>query len=83
MQNAEGQCLAVRVHHLSAWDMIILCAPQKMRRKPHPSITEMVLIRKDSLLDPIEDDNDIEWPYNPYEVKASTNHLSPLQSYWH
>jgi len=44
--------------------------PQEMRRKPHPSITEMDLIRKDSLLDPIEDDDDIEWPDNPYEVNT-------------
>jgi len=72
----EGQGLAIPVHHLSAWDMITLYAqqmrraPQEIRRMPHPSITEIDLIRKGSVLDPIEDDDDIEWPDNPYEVNA-------------
>jgi len=43
-------------------------APQEIRRKLHPSITEIDLIRKDSVLGPIEDDDDIEWPDNPNEV---------------
>jgi len=30
----------------------------------------MDLIRKDSVLDPIEDDDDIDWPDSPYEVNA-------------
>jgi len=60
--------------------MIILCAQQQdapilhrkweLRHKPHPSITEMDFIHKDSVLDPIEDDDDIEWPDNPYEINA-------------
>jgi len=30
----------------------------------------MDLIRKDRVLDPMEDDNDIDWPDSPYEVNA-------------
>jgi len=43
---------------------------QERLREPHPPITEEDLIRKELLLDPMDDDDDIEWPYNPYEVEA-------------
>ena len=44
--------------------------PQERLREAHPPITEEDLIRKELLLDPMDDDDDIEWPYNPYEVEA-------------
>jgi len=44
--------------------------PQERWREPHLSITEMDLIQKERVLDPIEDDDDIEWPYNPHEVEV-------------
>jgi len=69
----EGHGLAIPVHRLSAWDMIILCAQLQgthtLQRKGliHQSLN---LIRKNSVLDPIEDDDDITWPDSPYEVNA-------------
>jgi len=47
-----------------------LYTPQERSHIPHPSISEVDLIRKDSVLDPIEDDDGIDWPDSPYEVKA-------------
>jgi len=44
--------------------------PQERLREPHPPIAEEDLIRKEHLLDPMDDDDDIEWPYNPYEVET-------------
>jgi len=36
----------------------------------HPFIDEIELIKKDDVLDPIADDDNIEWPHNPYEGEA-------------
>jgi len=39
-------------------------------QESHPPIDKLELIRKDDVLDPINDDDNIEWPHNPYEGDA-------------
>jgi len=43
--------------------------PQQQVQTSHPPIDEIELIRKDDVLDPIDDDN-MERPHNPYEGEA-------------
>ena len=46
--------------------------PQRRDHVVHPTMNEADLIKKDTLLDPLEDDDDIEWKQNPFDV----DHLS-------
>ena len=42
--------------------------PQQRDNIKHPTIKEEDLIKKQALLDPLEDDDDIEWNHNPFDV---------------
>ena len=42
--------------------------PQQRDNGIHPTIKEADLIKKKELLDPLEDDDDIEWKPNPFDV---------------
>ena len=42
--------------------------PQRRDTGTHPTIKEEDLIKKKDLLDPLEDDDDIEWKYNPFDA---------------
>ena len=46
--------------------------PQQRVNQSHPTIREEDLIKKSELLDPLEDDDDIEWKQSPFDV----DHLS-------
>ena len=46
--------------------------PQRRDHGIHHPINEADLIKKSELLDPLEDDDDIEWKQNPFDV----DHLS-------
>ena len=46
--------------------------PQQRVSQSHPTIREEDLIKKSELLDPLVDDDDIEWKKNPFDV----DHLS-------
>jgi hypothetical protein len=78
MQRVEGQDLAkfCALFISMGYDNTMCSAtgrpytPKERSHIPHPSISEMDLIRKDSVLDPNEDDDDIDWSDSPYEVNA-------------
>jgi hypothetical protein len=36
--------------------------------RDHPPISEAELIKKRDILDPLEDDDDIDWKHNPFDV---------------
>ena len=42
--------------------------PQSRDTFPHRMFTEDELIKKKDIFDPIEDDDDIDWKYNPFDV---------------
>ena len=42
--------------------------PQRRDKGRHPIIKEEDLIKKNDLLDPLENDDDIEWKHNPFDV---------------
>ena len=42
--------------------------PQRQNTGNHPIINEADLIKKSDLLDPLEDDDDIEWKHNPFDA---------------
>ena len=44
--------------------------PQQRVHKKHPTISTEDLIKKKDLLDPLDDDDDIEWKANPFDVDA-------------
>ena len=44
--------------------------PQQRERKVNQHINEADLIKKSNLLDPLEDDDDIVWKENPFEVDS-------------
>jgi len=46
--------------------------PQQRDAKSHPTIREEDLIKKNKLLDPFEDDDDIEWKPNPFDLDSVT-----------
>ena len=46
--------------------------PQQRDTKSHPTIREEDLIKKSELLDPLEDDDDIVWKHNPFDVDYVT-----------
>ena len=46
--------------------------PQQRDTKSHPTIREEDLIKKSELLDPLEDDDDIGWKHNPFDVDSVT-----------
>ena len=68
MQRVEGQDLAkiCALFISMGYDNTICSAtgrpytPQERSHIPHPSISDMDLIRKDSVLDPIEENDDID-----------------------
>ena len=50
--------------------------PKERSQRPHarafahpPPIEGMQLIDKSELLDPVADDDDIEWPHNPFDIR--------------
>ena len=44
--------------------------PQQRVHKKHPIISTEDLIKKRDLLDPLDDDDDIEWKANPFDVDS-------------
>ena len=46
--------------------------PQQRDTKSHPTIREEDLIKKSELLDPLEDDDDIVWKHNPFDIDSVT-----------
>jgi hypothetical protein len=38
---------------------------------PHRMYTDDELIKKKDIFDPIEDDDDIDWKYNPFDVDST------------
>ena len=44
--------------------------PQQRVHKRHPTISEEELIKKKDLLDPLDDDDDIEWKANPVDADS-------------
>ncbi len=42
--------------------------PQQQENGRHPTIKEADLIKKNDLLDPLEDDDDIEWQPYPFDI---------------
>ena len=44
--------------------------PQQRVYKKHPTISTEDLIKKKDLLDPLDDDDDIEWKANPFDVDS-------------
>ena len=44
--------------------------PQQRVHKKHPTISAEDLIKKKDLLDPLDDDDDIEWKANPFDVDS-------------
>ena len=44
--------------------------PQLRVHKRHPTISEEELIKKNDLLDPLDDDDDIEWKANPFDADS-------------
>ncbi len=44
--------------------------PQQRVHKKHPTISAEDLIKKKDLLDPLDDDDDIEWKANPFDVES-------------
>ena len=47
-------------------------SPQQRVNESHPNIREEDLIKKSELLDPLEDDDDIEWKHNPFDADHVT-----------
>ena len=45
--------------------------PQRRDICPHRMFTDDELIKKKDIFDPIEDDDDIDWKYNPFDVDAT------------
>ena len=41
-----------------------------LQHKKHPTISADDLIKKKDLLDPLDDDDDIEWKANPFDVES-------------
>ena len=44
--------------------------PQCRDTFPHRMFTDDRLIKKKDIFDPIEDDDDIDWKYNPFDVDS-------------
>jgi hypothetical protein len=44
--------------------------PQCMDAFPHRMFTDDELIKKKGIFDPIEDDDDIDWKHNPFDVDS-------------
>ena len=44
--------------------------PQQRIHKRHPTISEEELIKKKDLLDPLDDNDDIEWKANPFDADS-------------
>ena len=44
--------------------------PQQRVHKRHPTISEEELIKKKDLLDPLDNDDDIEWKANPFDADS-------------
>ena len=42
--------------------------PRQREIRDHPLISEAELIKKRDRLDPLEDDGDIDWKHNPFDV---------------
>jgi hypothetical protein len=55
--------------------------PRQREIRDHPPISEAELIKKRDIVDPLEDDDDIDSKHNPFDVDSSTmkgNHRSNL-----
>ena len=48
--------------------LLQLCTPQRKDPFTHKMFTDDELIKKKDIFDPIEDDDDIDWKYNPSDV---------------
>ena len=44
--------------------------PQQRVHKRHPTISAEDLIKKKDLLDPLDDNDDIEWKANPFDADS-------------
>ena len=44
--------------------------PLRMDTFPHRMFTDDKLIKKKDIFDPIEDDDDIDWKHNPFDVDS-------------
>ena len=45
--------------------------PQRRDTFPHRMYTDDELIKKKDIFDPIEDDDDIDWKHNPFDVDSN------------
>ena len=45
--------------------------PQRRNIFPHRMYTDDELIKKKDILDPFEDDDNIDWKYNPFDVGST------------
>ena len=58
-------------HHARA--MTIHYDPWQREIRDHPPINEAELIKKRDIFDPLEDDDDIVWRHNPFDVDFMDN----------
>ena len=47
--------------------------PRQREIRDHPPISEAELIKKRDIFDPLEDDDDIDWKHNPFDVDFIDN----------
>ena len=55
--------------------------PQRRDTFQHRMFTNVELIRKKDIFDPIADDDDIDWKYNPFDVDTIDSRTSDVSDY--
>jgi len=49
--------------------------PRPREKRDHPPISEAELVKKRDIFDPLEDDDVIDWKYNPFDERESPEQL--------